>query len=119
MRLILLAAALASVAFVAPPAFAQTDQPSATATSAPATAKEQKQAEKEAKRRAKEEEKLAEAKDPDKTICKTVASEDALAEGGSRLGGQRVCHTRAQWETMSAQEAQAMRAMHNSGFSGN
>ncbi|MGH7011377.1 MAG: hypothetical protein ACREEX_11130, partial [Caulobacteraceae bacterium] len=103
MRLIVLAAALASVAFVAPPVFAQTDQASATVAqgtaSAPLTAKQQKQAQKEAKRKAKEEEKLADAKDPNHVVCKNVASEDSMAEGGSRLGGERQCHTRAQWET--------------------
>lgn len=49
-------------------------------------------------------EKPAEKKvDPDKKICRTVKSTT------SRLGGQRECRTKAEWDMIAAQGGEAVR----------
>ena len=41
--------------------------------------------------------------DPNKVICRTVKS------SASRLGGQRECHTKAEWDRATAQNGETVR----------
>ncbi|MHB8529438.1 MAG: hypothetical protein ACYC8V_08000, partial [Caulobacteraceae bacterium] len=113
MRVLLVGAALAGlmlsahlasaqpVASSAPPA-ADSAQKSPDSKAQAAEAKRRAAAEKkqaaEARKKAKEEQARLAANDPDKLICKHVQSDDESHMGGSRLGGEKSCLTRAQWD---------------------